>query len=292
MLEGHSLVLNSLKDLTSEADLRIHLILFDIKNGESLFTCNTGNYSLCIKFLCLRNDHSAASRGIVCVSDIDGNTCKSYGEDRVLMKNSRTHIGKLTKLSVGDGIDGARILYKTGVCHKESGYVCPVFIDGRRHGTGNDRACDITSAAGKGLDSTVWHRAVEAGDDCSFMAGKSVGKDDVCLFRIKGTVIVELDHLCRIKEVVSEKLCHDLTVKVLAAGRRIVATCVIHESTLDLFEILGKVKIDAKVCDDGIISFLNKAEFLREILSLGSKAIALVKHIGYLDIVCKALAGS
>ena len=44
------------------------------------------------------------------------------------MKNARAHVRKLAKLIVCYNVDYLGIVYNAGICHKESGNVCPVLI--------------------------------------------------------------------------------------------------------------------------------------------------------------------
>ena len=132
MLEGETVVIQHLQHLHTEADLIIHHSLLDIDSREALFagdTCDSMSQALAAEVVVIRNDHSAWVLGTVSISDIDRDTCASYGEDSVLMEHRSTHVSQLSQLPVSDDLDSIRVLDYPRVSHQESGNVCPVLIN-------------------------------------------------------------------------------------------------------------------------------------------------------------------
>ena len=79
----------------------------------------------------------------------------SHREDGVLVEHVGAHVGQLSELPVGDGLNGGGILHDPGVGHQEAGNVGPVFIKVGVEGAGHQRAGHIGAASGKGGDGAV-----------------------------------------------------------------------------------------------------------------------------------------
>ena len=208
------------------------------------------------------------------------------------MKHRRAHVGKLTKLTVGDGIDDAGILDDTGVCHHKAGYVGPVLIEIRACGTGNDGAGDIRATAREGLDGSVGGDAIEAGDDGILMLHQLLAHDRVGLFLVEGAVLAEEDDIFGINEVKAEILCQDQTVEIFTAAGGEIATRMVKHCVLDILKSTGNIEIHAEVGDDGIISFGNFIKHFVNVLISTNHLVASIEHIGHLGILGKTLSGS
>ena len=64
----------------------------------------------------------------------------------ILMQDGEAHVGQLTELLVGDGMDRQRILDDAGIGDQEAGNVGPVLVNIRADSRCHDRACDIRTA--------------------------------------------------------------------------------------------------------------------------------------------------
>ena len=143
MLDGDSILLKSLKCLAAEAHLGVHHILVNIDCNKSLLACNTGNRVIRLLTGAFHNQGSCCFR-IVGIADINRNARFAHRENSILMKNRRTHVGELTKLSISDNLNWLRIINNARVCNQTAGYIRPVLIHRSarclcNNGTGNIR---------------------------------------------------------------------------------------------------------------------------------------------------------
>ena len=91
----------------------------------------------------------------VCITNVDWNTFLTNREDRIFMKNSRTHIRKLTKFYVCNCFDHRRIIDDSRICDKESGNISPVLINVCMDSFCYQRTGNIRSATGECLYSCL-----------------------------------------------------------------------------------------------------------------------------------------
>jgi len=140
-----------------KAELCAHSVLFDIDDRKALFTRNAG-YDL-LTLMCVRigNDESARILGVIRVSYIDSYAFLLHGEDGILVKHARAHIGKLSQLSVGYGGDGKWRVNYSWVRHKKARNIRPVLIKICACSPCDDRARYIRAAARKCLYRAVGH---------------------------------------------------------------------------------------------------------------------------------------
>ena len=84
MLDGDTILLESLQRFTAEANLSVHHIFVDADSNKSLLTCDTCN---CIFRLlaCTLHDQCSVRFRIICIADIDWNTGLTYREYRIFM---------------------------------------------------------------------------------------------------------------------------------------------------------------------------------------------------------------
>ena len=143
MLKRDVVILKHVKHTTAKADLGVHHILFNIDDRKSASAGNTGNDVLAVVFRCGGNDHCAGSGGVVCVANVDRNARITNREDRILMEHRSTHIGKLTQLAIGDGLNGQGIVNNARVSHQATRNVGPVFIEVCLCGARHNRAGNI-----------------------------------------------------------------------------------------------------------------------------------------------------
>ena len=119
MLEGDSVFFKCLQHSAAKTDLSIHHIFFDIDRAEALLAGDTGDHIF--GFLTgAAYDPGTGILRLIGVTDIDGNTLLTYREDGVLMQDAGSHIGQLTKLTVGDDFDNFRIINNSGISDQEA----------------------------------------------------------------------------------------------------------------------------------------------------------------------------
>ena len=166
MLKRNVEVFKHGQHLASEADLRVHQILFDVDDREALLASDAGDDIVRGKLRCGGDDHRAAVGGRIGVLDIDRNPRKTNREDRLFVQHGRAHVGELTQLTVGNGGNDFRILDDTRIGYQETGNIGPVLVDVSVYGLCHDGTSDIGSAAGEGFYASVRFCAVESRNDC------------------------------------------------------------------------------------------------------------------------------
>ena len=165
VLEGDAILFKYLKNLSPKPNFGVHHCLVDVHSAEALLSGNTGD-GVVRTLAGVLDDHGTRIFRTVRVADIDRDSGFSYREDRVLMKDTCTHVGELTELGVGDGLDRSRILNNSRICYEETGNICPVLVKVRLDRTCHDGTCDIGTTAGEGVDRSVRLSTVEARNDC------------------------------------------------------------------------------------------------------------------------------
>ena len=146
MFKADSLVFKYLKNFSSKTNFTVHHGLFNIDRTETFFACNTGNHIFRLAAGTLYNKRSLVFR-TVCVTDIDRNTFFTNREDCIFMKNSCSHIRKLSKLPICDSLDHCRVLNDSRICYQESGNICSVFINICMNCFCHQRTCNIRTAS-------------------------------------------------------------------------------------------------------------------------------------------------
>ena len=139
MLKVQAVLFKSAENVSAEAQLAVHHVLFNIYCRKAFLS----RYARDNVFACfggLRNDHSSPVFGTVGVADIDRYSGCAYRKNSVLVENSRTHIGKLPKLPVGYGGYGSGIVNYSRIAYKEAGNVSPVLIQLGFHRPRHNRA--------------------------------------------------------------------------------------------------------------------------------------------------------
>ena len=170
------------------------------------------------------------------IADVDRNSRFSHREHCVLVKHAGAHIGKLAQLTVCDRLDRLRILNDARICNEKARHVRPVLIAGRMYRARHNRSCDIGTASGKGLDRSVRQCPVESRNYRTLAFFQTFSQHLVGLLCVKSPVLLEGNHLCRIHELVAKVVCHNDTIQIFAAGRRIINTRLIFKVLTDLFE--------------------------------------------------------
>ena len=292
MLKADVIVLEYVENLSTKADFGIHHILFNGDNRESLLAGDTCDHSLCIVVAGGGNDHRAGSLWLIGVTNVDRNARVTNGEDRILVQNGRAHVGKLTQLTVGDGANGTRILHDAGVGHEKSGYVGPVLIQLGISGSRHDGAGHVRAAAAEGLDGAVGHHAIEAGNDGIGVLLQLLAQQTIGVLLVIGAVVLEADHRLGVNEAEAEVFCQNDGVEVFTAAGSEVAAGVVLNTVLNIFELARDVKIHAEITDDAVVSLLDLTEILGDILIVVRHFVAMVEHIGHLDVCREALSGS
>ena len=170
------------------------------------------------------------------IADVDRNPCFSHREHCVLMKHAGAHIGKLAQLTVCDRLDRLRILDDARICNEKARHIRPVLIAGGMYRTRHDGSRDVGTASGKGLDRSVRQCPVESRNYRTLAFLQTLCQHLVGLLRVKSSVLLEENYLCRIHKLVAKVIRHNDTVQIFAAGRRIVNPRFIFKVLTDLFE--------------------------------------------------------
>ena len=146
MLKADTVLFKHLKHTSAEAYLGVHHILFDVDRCEALFAGDTCDGELRLLRGRFNDERSVVVRSVG-VFDVNGYACLPYREDSVLVKHRCAHIGKLTKLLVGDYLDGLRILDDSWVCKQEARNVRPVLVKVCADSRSYYRACYVRTAS-------------------------------------------------------------------------------------------------------------------------------------------------
>ena len=211
MFDGNPVFIKLFQYLAAESDFGVHHCFFNGHGSKSICPGNSGNGIFWLSAGTLY-DQCALVLWSIGVADIDRDADFTDREDRILMKYSCPHIRKFTKFTVGDCLDGFWICNNAWICDQKSGYIGPVFIQVSHSCTGNQRACDIRTAAGKCDNGSVFFRTVESRDDSKFFPFKTKGEQFVCFLVIQTAVFMKADHFSCIDKTKSQIICHNDTI--------------------------------------------------------------------------------
>ena len=292
MFQRNLVFRQNIQHVAAEADLAVHQVLVDIDRSEVLLAGDTGN-GIRRQFLIstVRNDHCARFFRSVGVADIDRNACGTYRKDRCFMQYRCTHIGQLPQFGIGDRANHCRIVHNAGVCHQETGNVCPVLVQRSLYRTGYDRTGHVAAAAGERLDIAVCSAAIEARNYSMFQCAKAFPQNGFSLFIVQAAVRLEKDHFSSIYKGEAQICSNDFPVQVFAAACGIVLAGTLLEVCCDFLELIVQRKGHAQTGDNIVIPFPNCLQGIGEIQSLFCQIIAGVQHIGHLDVLGEPLAG-
>ena len=291
MLKADPLIFKYLKYLASEPNLTVHHGFLDINRAEAFLSGDTGNS----KFRLLTGalyDQSTFILRAVCVTDIDRNSLFTNRENGILMKNSSSHVGKLTKFSVCDCLDRLRIVNDAWICYKKTGNVRPVLINICMNSFCNQRSGHIRTTSGKCLYRAICTCAVKSRNNRMLGFAEFFGKEFIGLLRFQITSFIKTDHRSCIHKIISKVCSHDLTIEELSSGCRILDSCLCTEIFIDFLELLLKRKAQSEALDDLIISRLDRINLLSDILPFRCCVITSIKHISHFDIIVKSLSRS
>ena len=193
MLKADSLILKYLENLTAKTDLTVHHGFLNVNRTETFLSGNTGNGKFRF-FAGALHDQCTLILRAVCVTDVDRNSLFTNRENGILMKNSSSHVGKLTKLSVCNCLDRFRIVNNTRICYKETGNIGPVLINICMDGFCNQGSGYIRTTSGKCLHRAIRTCSVESRDNRMLGFAELLGKEFICLLRFQITVFIKTDH--------------------------------------------------------------------------------------------------
>ena len=138
------------------------------------------------------------------------------------MEHTCSHIRKLTKFSVGNGLNGFRIFDNSRISNKKSGNICPILIDVGFDCSCHNRTCHVWTAPWEGLDFSVSIGTVKTGNDSSLNSSKALSQNFIGNLRIKISVVFKADHFSGIHKLIAKVSCHNDTVQVFSSGSGIV----------------------------------------------------------------------
>ena len=253
VLKTDSLIFKYLKHSSAKSDFTVHHGLLNVDRTESFLSCNTGYGIFRLAAGTLHNKSSLILR-TVGVADINRNSLFSYRENSIFMKNSSSHIGKLTKFTVCDGLNHSRILYNSRVCYKETGYISPVFIHISLNCLGNQRTSHIRTTSGKSGHSSIVLCTIEARHNCILTFGKTLVQKFVCFLRIQISVFIKTDHLCCIHKFITKISSHHFAVQIFSTGSGVISANLCFKILFDQLEILFHGKSEAKPFNNLIIT--------------------------------------
>ena len=127
MLDADPVILTDFQRTADNADFIRHVVFINGNNGEILLPCDTGNHLLAWMIIFLHDDGTTLLR-MIGIQDVDRDVFFLYRKNRLLMQNTCPHIGKLTQLGVGDGVDAFWMVDNSRVSHQYAGNICPVLI--------------------------------------------------------------------------------------------------------------------------------------------------------------------
>ena len=290
MLKTDIVVLKDLQHLAAKTDLRVHHVLVDRNRAEALLARNAGNRVARLSAGGTHN-HGAAVLGTVGVPDVDRNALLPHRENRILMHDTRTHIGELAEFLVGDGLNDGRVFDNVRIRAEEARDIRPVLIEICVDGARNDRARDIRAAAAKGRNAAVLLSAVEARNHRAVIAGKLCRDLTLRFLRVKAAVVVEKYHIRRIHKGEAEVSRHHMTVQIFAATRRIFSAAMCAEILFQFGKFRAEIQIQRESVDNLLIA---PFDFLQRLLKerlIFRAVVELIEEIGDLCVAAVALAG-
>ena len=211
MLNRNSVFVKFLQHFAAEPNFGVHHCFF---NGYGSKSIGSGDAGDGIFWLSAGALHDQGSFILWCVgiADIDRNSNLAHREDCIFMKYSCSHVGKFAKFAICDRLDGLWILDDPWIRDQKSRDIRPVLIQVSHSCTGNQRSCDIRTAAGKCDNGSVFFRTVESRDDSKFFTFKTKGEQFVCFLVIQTAILMKADHVCGIDKTKSQIICHNDTI--------------------------------------------------------------------------------
>ena len=173
------------------------------------------------------------------------------------MKYGCSHIRQLAQFSVCDHIDRLWILDDSRISNQETRYIGPVLIHVCMHSLCNDRSCNIRSATGKCLDTSVRFCPVESRDDCTFRILQSCRQDLMRLISVKITIFIKYDHFCSIDKFISKICRHNDTIQIFSTGSRIISSDFLAEVCTDCLKFLIQTQFQIQSADNAVISLFD-----------------------------------
>ena len=256
MFNGNIIIFKHLQNLAAESDFGIHHRFFNRDRSEILLTCDTCNcktrFSASIFY-----DQSSLIFRCIGIADIDRDTFFTYREDCIFMKYSCSHVRQLSQFSVCNHIDRLWILDDSWISDQETRYICPVFIHIGMYSLCNDRTCDIRTATGECLNTSVWLCTIKSRNNCTLCILQPFRKDLVCLISVKITIFIKDDYFRSIDEFISKICSHDDTIQILSTGSRIISADFLAEVYTDCFKFLIQAQIQVQSSDDAVISLFD-----------------------------------
>ena len=145
----------------------------------------------------------------------------------------------------------------TRISDQETRYICPVFIHIGMYSLCNDRTCDIRTATGECLNTSVWLCTIKSRNNCTLCILQPFRKDLVCLISVKITIFIKDDYFCSIDEFISKICSHDDTIQIFSTGSRIISADFLAEVCTDCFKFLIQAQIQVQSSDDAVISLFD-----------------------------------
>ena len=193
------------------------------------------------------------------------------------MKNSCTHIRKLSEFSVGNALNHFRIFNNTWVCYQETGNICPVFIEVCLNSLCHKRTGYIRTSSGESFNFSIFTSAIKSRDNGMFTFCQLFGQKSVCLLGIQISVLIKTDHICCIYKFITQICCHHLTIEKFSSGCCIVCACLCLEISFDLSKFIFQRKIKVQSADNLIISSLDLLQNRDEIFPFNCSIITFIK---------------
>ena len=128
------------------------------------------------------------------------------------MQYGRSHVGKLSQLTVRNDLDCFRIVDNTRICYKHTRYIGPVFIQIRIYCLCDNRTCNIRTATGERNYFSVLSCPVKSRDHRTFYFFEARRQHFICLVRHKIAIFIKEDDFCCINKLIAQVVCHDDTV--------------------------------------------------------------------------------
>ncbi len=201
------------------------------------------------------------------------------------MQHRCAHIGELSELTVGYGLDPGRVFDDSGICDHKTRDVRPVFIDVGVAGARDDGSGYIRSSAGKGLYLSVMTASIKTGDHGIFFLFEALSHLPHGPAVIQIPVLFKEDQFDRIQEGISKIGRHDPAVQVLAPGRGEIRIGSFFHSFFYFIELLVKGKIlQLQAVDDLLVAAFNLGQNLRKILFVLREGFHLVEKVSHLDV--------
>ena len=236
-------------------------------------------------------DHGAGGVRVVGVADVDGDVLLPHRENGILVKHLGAGVAQLPKLVVGDLGDGLGIVHDPGVGHENAGHVRPVFVHIRVQRRRGQCAGDVAAAPGEGMDGTVGHGAVEAGDHRAVAQQNLVAQCLVGRFPIYGAVHVEHHPVSRVHELEAKISRHQLGGEILAPADQLLLGHVLRVDALfQSVQLRLQCQIKPQLIPDIQVTggdHVKNAAAIHAVLDVG---IAQIEKVGQLMVIAEPFA--